>query len=79
VRLRVPAPELSTLQARVLSYRATRATQKVRETEPMQEKSKGKGKVKVIDKAVEEVWKEKVAKLKAEITVNIELIAQLEG
>jgi hypothetical protein len=41
----------------------------------MQEKLKGKGKAKVVDKAVEEAWKEKVAKLKVEIAVNLELIA----
>jgi hypothetical protein len=66
-------------QVRVPSHRATRATQKVRETEPAQSKSKGKGKAKVIDEAMEEVWKEKVVKLKVEITVELEIIAQLEG
>jgi hypothetical protein len=51
----------------------------VREAELAREKSKGKGKVKVNDMLMEEAWKEKVAKLKAEIAVNLEIIAQLEG
>jgi hypothetical protein len=72
--LRVLALELSTLQAREPSHQTTRTTQKVREAEPMQEKLKGKRKVKVVDEAVE-AQKEKVVKLKAEIAVNLKLIA----
>jgi hypothetical protein len=79
VRLRVLALEPLTLQVMALLHRATRATQKVREARPAQSKSKDKGKAKVIDKAVEKAQKKKVAKLKVEITVNLEIIAQLEG
>jgi hypothetical protein len=39
----------------------------------------GQGKAKVVDMKMEEAQKEKVAKLKAEIAVNLEMIAQLEG
>jgi hypothetical protein len=53
-------------------------TQKVREAEPMRAKLKGKGKVKVIDEAMEEVWKERLAKLKVERAVIQEMIDQLE-
>jgi hypothetical protein len=53
-RLRVPALELSTSQARAPSHRTTRATQKVKEAEPMWSKSKGKGKVKINDELLEE-------------------------
>jgi hypothetical protein len=75
----VPVPGLSTSQGREPTCQATRATQKVKEAEPTRSKSKGKGKAKVVDKVVEQARKEKVAKLKAEITVNLEIIAQLEG
>jgi hypothetical protein len=51
----------------------------VREAEPVREKLKGKGKVNVIEETMEEAQREKVAKLKAEITINLEIIAQLEG
>jgi hypothetical protein len=54
-------------------------TQKVREAEPAGGKSKGKGKAKADDMKMEEAQQEKVAKLKAEIAVNLEIIAQLEG
>jgi hypothetical protein len=66
-------------QVRAPSCQTTRTTQKVREVKPTQEKSKGKGKAKVINLKIEEVQNEKVAKLKAEIVVNLEMIAQLEG
>jgi hypothetical protein len=45
----------------------------------VREKLKGKGKAKVVEEMMEEAWREKLAKLKAEIAANLELIAQLEG
>jgi hypothetical protein len=54
-------------------------TQKVKEAEPTRAKLKGKGKVKVDKEAMEEVWREKVERLKAKIAVNLEIIAQLES
>jgi hypothetical protein len=53
-------------------------TQKVKEAKPMRAKSKGKGKAKVDEEAMEEVRREKVERLKVEIAVNLEIIAQLE-
>jgi hypothetical protein len=73
----VLALELSTSQVRAPSRWTTRATQKVQEAELMRAKSKGKTKAKVIKEVMEEARKEKVAKLKVEITVNLEIIAQL--
>jgi hypothetical protein len=75
----VLAPELSTFQARALSRQATRATQKVREAELVRAKLKGKRKVKVIDEVLEEAWRAKLEKLKAERTVIQEMIDQLES
>jgi hypothetical protein len=66
-------------QARAPLHWTTRATQKVREAEPVREKLKGKGKSKVVEETMEEVWKEKVERLKAEIVVIQEIIDQLEG
>jgi hypothetical protein len=54
-------------------------TQKVKEAEPVWAKSKGKAKVKVVEETMEEVRKEKVARLKAEIAVLQEIIDQLES
>jgi hypothetical protein len=79
VRLRVPGPEPSTSQARAPSHWTTRVTQKVKEAKPARAKSKGKGKAKVDDETMEEVWKEKVARLKTEITVIQEIIDKLES
>jgi hypothetical protein len=53
--------------------------QKVIEAELTQKKLKRKRKVNVVDLKMEEAQKEKVAKLKAEIAVNLEMIAHLEG
>jgi hypothetical protein len=78
-RLRVLGPEPSTLQARALSCRTTRATQKVKEAKPARTKLKGKRKAKVDDKLLEEVWREKLEKLKAERAVIQEIIDQLES
>jgi hypothetical protein len=47
-------------QARAPSCRTTRATQKVREAELAREKLKGKGKAKVSDEVLEEVWRVKL-------------------
>jgi hypothetical protein len=52
--------------------------QKVKEAESMRAKSKGKWKAKVNKEAMEEAQREKVERLKVEIAVNLELIAQLE-
>jgi hypothetical protein len=53
--------------------------QKVKEAEPARAKSKGKGKAKVDEETIEEVQKEKVERLKAEIAVIQEIIDQLEA
>jgi hypothetical protein len=47
--LAVPAAGPSTSRGRELARRATRATPKAKEVEPVQSKSKGKGKAKVDD------------------------------
>jgi hypothetical protein len=54
-------------------------TQKVKEAKPTKAKLKGKGKVKVIDEVMEEVWKERLVKLKVERAVIQEMIDQLES
>jgi hypothetical protein len=53
--------------------------QKVKEAELARAKSKGKGKVKFIKEMMEEVQKEKVVRLKAEIAIIQEIIDQLES
>jgi hypothetical protein len=45
--------------------RTTGATPKAKEVEPVQSKSKGKGKAKVDDELFDEAWNEELAKLKA--------------
>jgi hypothetical protein len=75
----VPTPEPLTSQARALSRRSTRATQKVREAKLMQSKSKGKGKAKVVEDLCKEAWREEVEKLKAKRAVIQEMIDNLEG
>jgi hypothetical protein len=57
----------------------TRVTQKVREAEPMQSKSKEKGKVKVDDEWIEEAWREELEKLKAKRAIIQEMIDQLQA
>jgi hypothetical protein len=49
----------------------------MRETEPVWSKSKGKGKAKVINEAMEKVWRERMEKLKAERVIIQEIIDQL--
>jgi hypothetical protein len=56
----VPAPELSTSQVRAPLRQTTRVTQKVKEAEPMQSKSKGKGKVNLNDQLFDEAWSEEL-------------------
>jgi hypothetical protein len=51
----------------------------VKEAKPARTKSKGKGKAKVNEETMEEVQKEKVERLKAEIAVIQEIIDQLEA
>jgi hypothetical protein len=53
--------------------------QKVKEAKLMRAKSKGKGKAKVDDELVEEAWRERLEKLKAERVVIQEMIDQLEA
>jgi hypothetical protein len=79
VKLRVPALELSTSQARELSCQATRVTQKVKEAAPTCSISKGKGKAKVDDELLEEAKREELWKLKAKRVVIQAMIDQLEG
>jgi hypothetical protein len=55
----------------------TRATQKVREAESMQSKSKGKGKEKVND-LCEEVWMEELERLIEKRLVIQEMINNLQ-
>jgi hypothetical protein len=50
----------------------------VREAEPTQSKLKGKGKVKVDDKLVSEVWREELEILKAKRAAIQAMIDQLE-
>jgi hypothetical protein len=66
-------------QARAPSHRTTRVTQKVKEAKLMRAKLKGKGKAKVDEETMEEVQKEKVERLKAEIAVLQENIDKLES
>jgi anti-sigma28 factor (negative regulator of flagellin synthesis) len=54
-------------------------TQKVKEAEPARTKSKGKAKAKVNEETMEEVRKEKVERLKAEIVVLQEIVDKLES
>jgi hypothetical protein len=69
------------LQARAPLHWTTRAAQKVKEAElaRMKLKGKGKGKAKVDDELLEEVWREKLEKLKAKRAVIENLIDQLES
>jgi post-segregation antitoxin (ccd killing protein) len=67
------------LQGRELSCRTTRATQKVKEAEPMRSKLKGKGKVKVNDKLFDEAWSEELGISKAKKAAIQAMINQLEG
>jgi hypothetical protein len=66
------------LRGREPAWRATRAMQKVWETESIQSKLKGKAKAKVNDEAMEEVQVERLRKVKAEIVVLQDIINQLE-
>jgi hypothetical protein len=59
--------------------RVTRATEKVRETEPTWSKSKGKGKANVDNEAREEARVERLRKVKAEIAVLQDIVDQLES
>jgi hypothetical protein len=54
-------------------------TQKVKGAEPVRAKSTGKGKAKVVDEAIEEAHKERLAKLKAVMAIIQEMIDQLES
>jgi cell division protein FtsB len=53
--------------------------QKMRETEPMQSKLKGKRKAKVVDEVIEGAQRERLEKLKAERAIIQEMIDQLES
>jgi hypothetical protein len=66
------------LWGRELERQATRATQKVREAEPVWSKSKGKGKSNLDNEAKEEVWVERLRKVKAEIAVLQDIVDSLE-
>jgi hypothetical protein len=70
---------LSTSQGRELARWATRATQKVWEAKSTQSKSKGKGKVNIDDKLVDEAWSEELGILKAKRAAIQAMINQLEG
>jgi hypothetical protein len=68
-----------TSQGREPSRQATRATQKVKEAEPTQFKSKGTRKAKVNDKLFDEAWSEELGILKAKKAAIQAMINQLEG
>jgi hypothetical protein len=53
--------------------------QKVKQAKLAREKLKGKGKVKVINEAIEEVQRERLEKLNAERAIIQEMIDQLES
>jgi hypothetical protein len=74
VRLRVPAPEALTSRGWELTRRATRATPKVKEAEPMRSKSKGKGKASVVEEACEELRREELERLLAKKAAIQEMI-----
>jgi hypothetical protein len=53
--------------------------QKVQEAEPTQSKSKGKGKVMVIEEVHKEVWREELERLIAKRAAIQEMINNLQG
>jgi hypothetical protein len=75
----VPVPEALTSRGRELARRVTRATQKVREAEPVRSKSKGKGKSNLDDETKEEAQVERLRKVKVEIAVLQDIVDQLES
>jgi hypothetical protein len=74
----VPAEGLLTSRGREPARRTTRATQKVQEGEVTQSKSKGKGKVSVVEEARKELWREELERLFAKKVAIQEMIDNLQ-
>jgi hypothetical protein len=60
------------------SHQTTRATLKVKEAEPMRSKSKGKGKVMVVEEAHEELQREELERLLEKQAAIQEMINNLQ-
>jgi hypothetical protein len=70
--------EASMSQGREPLHQTTRATLKVKEAEPMQSKSKGKGKTMVVEEVCKEVRREELERLIAKRVATQEMIDNLQ-